>query len=66
VIEAHLLDEDDVGDGGPGFEVFFGVATGIVDLRELLAEVDAATEMLRAAMGDGGVLREGGGDCERQ
>jgi len=66
VIEAHLLDEDDVGDAVPSLEMFFGVAAWIVDLREPFAEVDAVAEMLCAAVGEGGVLRECGRGCECQ
>jgi hypothetical protein len=65
VIEAHLLDENDVGVGGPGFKVLFGVALRVEDLREPFAEVDAAAEMLCAAVGQRSVLRGGSGRHQR-
>src|SRR5271170_1985908 len=41
VVEAHRLDQRDVGSGGPGLEMFFRVTLRIVDLREPFAEINA-------------------------
>ncbi len=64
VIEVHGFDEGDVLGGGPGFEVLFGVALRVVDLREPFTEVDAVAEMGGATMGQGRVLREERSGCQ--
>ena len=70
VIEAYGFDESGVCGRVPGFEMFFGIALGVVDLGEPFTHVDAVTKMLSAGLGEGIVgyglrLRErnGGGDC---
>src|SRR5258706_435606 len=52
VIKVHRLDQSNVVRGVPRFKVFFGVALGIVDLREPFAEIDSVAKMSRAAMGE--------------
>ena len=57
VIEAYGFDEGGVGRRVPGFEMFLGVALGVVDLGEPFAHVDAVTKMLSAGLGEGIVGR---------
>jgi hypothetical protein len=45
MIEAHALNERNVFGVGPGIEMFFAIALGIVDLREPVAGVDAVAKM---------------------
>src|ERR1700722_3966760 len=48
VVEAHGLDQCDVGGGGPVLEMFFRVSLGIVDLREPFAEINAVANVSEA------------------
>ena len=58
VIKANGFDEGGVGGRVPGFEMFLGVAFGVVDLSEPFAHVDAVAKMLDTGLGEGIV-----GDC---
>jgi len=51
MIEAHRLNQGDVAGRSPVFKMLFGVALGIVNLREPFAEVNAMAKMCGAALG---------------
>ena len=66
VIKAHGFDQGNVVRRDPGFEMLFGVALGIVDLRKPLTEVDAMAKVCGAALGKRRVGLSNRGNREEQ
>src|SRR5260370_42646347 len=56
MVKSHGLDQRDVLRCVPRFEVFFGIALRIINLRKPFAQIDSMTQMRRAPLRESGIL----------